>query len=84
MAFVSSLALGCFLLARLQSWPSLKNLPVVYVAKNHRWVASGVLSSVVSCVWFDVLFCISRVFTMSKFRFSALSFGWLDLGLSCV
>lgn len=60
MAFVSSLALGCFLLARLQSWPSLKNLPVVYVAKNHRWVASGVLSSVVSCVWFDVLFCISR------------------------
>ncbi|CAF1853441.1 unnamed protein product [Brassica napus] len=81
MAFVSSLALGCFLLARLQSRPSLKNLPVVYVAKNHRWVASGVLSSAVSCVWFDVLF---RISPMSKFRFSALSFGWLDLGLSCV
>ncbi|KAL0784832.1 hypothetical protein Bca101_001077 [Brassica carinata] len=65
MAFVSSLASGCFLLARLQSRPSLKNLPVVYVAKNHRWVASGVLSSAVSCVWFDVLFRISRSRTLS-------------------
>ncbi|KAF2603631.1 hypothetical protein F2Q70_00026871 [Brassica cretica] len=65
MAFVSGLASGYFLLARLQSWPSLKNLPVVYVAKNHRWMASGVLPSVMSFVWFDVLLCISRSRTFS-------------------